>query len=145
MLMELSKKGKFTVLAAAASNPGRCGAADTREYNYEVKVALPSSQLDKDDFVMDHNNIQKFFDDTFNKEPWILSCEMIACRTVMHFFGELEKRNVQLIDVNIIAATVNHRCTWDGNIEARPRMPVIQSLAANIGERWSNPDARTQV
>lgn len=140
MRMELSRKGKFSAIMAAPANPGRCGAADNKDFGYEVKIELPSNQLDKDDFILDHNLIAKYFADTFGKEPWILSCEMIAARTLVHFYNQLEDRGVLRVEVNIIAADVNHKALWDTTKDDVPEMPEVQSQFANIGANWAKAE-----
>lgn len=136
MLMELSKIGKFKLVQAAASNPGRCGAENNRDFAYELRVAVLSDWLDTEDFVFDHLLIQKYFDETYAKEPWVLSCELIGARTVYHFWQQLRGRKVMSIECNIIADGVNHRCLWDAEKEAQPIMPLIKSAAANVGNNW---------
>lgn len=136
MLMELAKKGTFKLVAAAQSNPGRCGSAQNRDYTYELKIALPSANLDKDDFVFDHLVIQRYFDQTFGQEPWILSCELMAARVVVDFYNALQSRNVQSIEINIVADNVNHRAVWRREQEARPPIPPIRSSFANVANNW---------
>lgn len=136
MLMTLNKKGKFTLVAAAQSNPGRCGNETNRNYEYELAVSVPAEYLDANDFVFDHLLIQKYFDDTFGKEPWILSCELIVLRTIVHFYEQLKGRLVNRIDVNIIADGVNHRGLWEASIDTAPKIPAVKSPFANVGNSW---------
>ena len=134
MQFQLKKKGTFTAPLAGAGNPGRCGTSTNVNFAYEVKIRVNTSSLDDNDFVMDHNQIQAYFNALMSKRTVIPSCEMLALQALRHFYDMLPTK-MQYIEVDIVADTVNHNVVWDREIHKyAPIVPASKSFAKGLSE-----------
>lgn len=78
MKLTLTRKGSFTV-GECHDDTTQCGMRGSRNLHYSVAITSTERQLDSQGFIIDNNEIQRYFDEQYRKVARFLSCEEIAC------------------------------------------------------------------
>ena len=85
------------------SSSNQCKATGHREYDYHVCIVVPSTNLDKNKFIIDHVKIHEIVEKEFKN---ISSCEEIALRIAKRIKQKLPKNNIQIMDLYILIRPV---------------------------------------
>ncbi len=82
---------------------GKCGPEENLVFKYEVEIKGFPEMLDEKCFIVDVNEIDKYFQTSFgqNKTPITLSCEQIALRALDDFLLLLEKCQDKLVLIKV--------------------------------------------
>src|SRR5437868_377755 len=82
MELSLHRVGTFQV-NPEAEDSAQCGfKRGDRQLWYDVIIESDSQWLDKDGFVLDNNDVQHYFEQTYAQTPVFRSCETIAIQAV---------------------------------------------------------------
>lgn len=83
-LLTVNRTGEFTI--AGCTDGPQCGSMVSRNYKYHVAITGESGDLDREGFIIDNIEIDRYFMDRYEgKEISATSCENIALVALLHF------------------------------------------------------------
>lgn len=122
MKMFINRKGMFTIDPNRTSE-FQCGREGLIQFTYDVTICSTNRTLDKNGFIIDNAVIDDYFNKTYTKKKSneaISSCELIAQDTVKYFHKYLEKRKIEILEINVIISGSEHSrltASWEKSTE----------------------------
>lgn len=100
MKLTLARRGIFRV-GECGDDTTQCGLRGTRRLNYHVSITSTEKQLDRNGFIIDNNEIERYFYEKFARVDRFLSCEEIACQATMDLRKLVGARRCTAVRVTI--------------------------------------------
>lgn len=100
MKLTLQRQGTFSV-GECGDDTTQCGMRGTRRLNYHVSITSTEKQLDEHGFIIDNNEVQRYFDEKFYRLDRFLSCEAIACQATQDLRTLVGRRRCTSVTVTI--------------------------------------------
>lgn len=98
MIYTLQRHGSFYVHFTGTDN--QCGSERQTAYQYHCELKV-QGELDEHGFVLDNENVQTYFKQTYGRRQPALSCERIAERAVRDILYQLEDSGRDVLSVSV--------------------------------------------
>lgn len=101
--LRLERNGDW-IVTASGDRSRKCGPPAENHMAYRVFVECPDDALDADGFVIDHNEIQAYFERTFGHVVDFPSCERIAVKAIRDLHELMVSRGSRPCGIEVTVA-----------------------------------------
>jgi hypothetical protein len=101
--LRLERNGTVDVVASG-DRSRKCGPPEANTLSFKVCVECADTALGHDDFVIDHNELQAYFDRTWSRVVDFPSCERIAVKSIRDIHGIMCERGTKPCAIEVTVA-----------------------------------------
>lgn len=116
--LKLERNGFIDVVATGDASR-KCGPPGANRLSYRVFVECPDDSLDQDGFLIDHNDLGKYFDEVWSKLIDFPSCERIAAKACRDIHDLMIERGSRPCGIEVTVAAFGQAgitATWPARV-----------------------------